>query len=54
MIHRYREQTSGYQWGEPKGDGQCREGACELQTIRCKISCKETWIHLKHGECFKW
>ena len=23
-MHRYREQTSGYQWGKGKGDGQDR------------------------------
>ena len=22
QTHRYREQTSGYQWGEGRGDGQ--------------------------------
>ena len=24
QIHRYREQTSGYQWGEERGEGQDR------------------------------
>ena len=24
QTHRYREQTSGYQWGEGSGEGQCR------------------------------
>ena len=24
QAHRYREQTSGYQWGEERGDGQDR------------------------------
>ena len=24
QTHRYREQTSGYQWGEGKGEGQNR------------------------------
>ena len=24
-THRYREQTSGYQWGEGKGEGKVRE-----------------------------
>ena len=24
QMHRYREQTSGYQWGKGKGDGQDR------------------------------
>ena len=24
QTHRYREQTSGYQWGEEKGEGQDR------------------------------
>ena len=25
QIHRYREQTSGYQWEEGRGEGQYRE-----------------------------
>ena len=25
QIHRYREQTSGYQWAEGRGEGQDRE-----------------------------
>ena len=24
QIHRYREQTSGYQWGDGKGEGRHR------------------------------
>ena len=24
QTHRYREQTSGYQWGEERGEGQYR------------------------------
>ena len=24
QTHRYREQTSGYQWGEGRGEGQYR------------------------------
>ena len=26
QIHRYREQTSGYQWGEERGEGKYRGG----------------------------
>ena len=26
-THRYREQTSGYQWGEGRGEGQDRDRA---------------------------
>ena len=26
QTHRYREQTSGYQWGEGKGEGRDGEG----------------------------
>ena len=26
QIHRYREQTSGYQWGEGRGEGHYRGG----------------------------
>ena len=26
QTHRYREQTSGYQWGEARGEGQNRFG----------------------------
>ena len=33
--HRYREQTSAYQWGEEGGNIGVAEG--EVQTIGCKI-----------------
>ena len=40
-THRYREQTSGYYWGEGSGEGQYRVGDEEIQTIRYKISYKD-------------
>ena len=38
QTHRYREQTSGYQWGE--GRGRCKIGVrdYEVQTIMYKIN----------------
>ena len=33
QTHRYRELTSGYQWGEGMGEGQYRVGDLEVQTI---------------------
>ena len=41
QIHRYREQTSGYQWGEGRGEGQIGVGDSEVQTIRYKRSYKD-------------
>ena len=39
QIHRYREQTSGYQWGEGKGRGNIgvggRQDIMELYEIMC-------------------
>ena len=39
QIHRYREQTSGYQWGEGKGRGNIgvggRKDIMELYEIMC-------------------
>ena len=35
QTHRYREQTSGYQWGGVTGAIQGWEG--EVQTTECKI-----------------
>ena len=37
QTHRYREQTSGYQWGEGRGEGQYRDGGWEVQAIGYKI-----------------
>lgn len=31
-CHRYREQTSGHQWGEERGEGHCR-GKGKKRTI---------------------
>ena len=30
QTHRYREQTSGYQWGEERAEGEDGEGGCLL------------------------
>ena len=39
-THRYREQTSVYQWGEESWEGQYRSRGEGVQTIRYKISYK--------------
>ena len=36
QTHRYREQTSGYQWGEIAGRVNIGVGEWERQTIECK------------------
>ena len=36
QTHRYREQTSSYQWGE-QGRGNIGVGEWEVQIIGCKI-----------------
>ena len=36
QAHRYREQTSGYQWGEGRSKGQDR--SYEVQTTMYKIN----------------
>ena len=41
LTHRYREQTSGCQWGAGRGRGNIGDGEWELQTIRFKISYKD-------------
>jgi len=38
-THRYREQISGYQWGE--GKGNIGVGDEEVQTVTYKISYKD-------------
>ena len=38
QTHRYREQCSGYQWGDEKGRGSTEVGEQEIQAIRYKIS----------------
>ena len=40
QTHRYKEQTSGYQWGEGRGEGQYR-GRGVRGTIMCKITYKD-------------
>ena len=40
QTHKYRGQTSGYQWGEGKGEGQHGGGDEEAQTITYKIGYK--------------
>ena len=41
QTSRYREQTSGYQWGEKRGRGNIGVRNYEVQTIRHKISYKD-------------
>ena len=36
QIHRYREQTTGYQWGKGLGEGQNRERGSEVQITMYK------------------
>ena len=38
QAHRYREQTSGYQWGDGSGEGQDSGRGLEMQTVLYKIS----------------
>ena len=38
QSHRYREQTSSYQWGEERGKGNIGVGDQEVQVITYKIS----------------
>ena len=38
---RYRERSSGYQWGEGRREGQYRDGDSEIQTIMYKTSHKD-------------
>ena len=40
-THRYREQTSGYQWGEGRGRGNIGVRNGKVQTIRYKITYKD-------------
>ena len=41
QTHRFREQTSSYQWGERRGRGRIGVGGKDVQTIRFKISYKD-------------
>ena len=43
----YREQTSGYQWGEGKEEGQHRVGIEEVQAIRYKIDYKDILYNME-------
>ena len=36
QTHRYRKQTSGYQWGEGKREGQIRGMGLTDTNTRCK------------------
>ena len=38
QTHRYREKTSGYQWGDGCGEGQDSGRGLEIQTVLYKIS----------------
>ena len=41
LTHRYREQTSGYQWGEGSGEGQYSGRGLRGINFRYKISYKD-------------
>ena len=41
QTRKYREQTSGYQWGEEMRSGNIGVGDLEVQTIMYKISYKD-------------
>ena len=47
QTHRYKEQTSGYPWGEGKG-GQNNDGHLRDKTTMCKIHKLQRYIVL-HG-----
>ena len=49
QAHRYREQTSGYQWGEGRRRGKIAIWNKEIQTTMCKID-KPTKTYLQHKE----
>ena len=41
QTHRYREEISGYQWGEGKDEGRYRSKLLKVQTVLYKISYKD-------------
>ena len=47
QIHRYREQTSGYQWGEGRREGQDR--GMGLRDTNCYVDKQQGYI-VQHRE----
>ena len=41
QIHRYREQTNNFQWGEEEGKGNIRVWEQDVLTVRYKTSYKD-------------
>ena len=60
QTHRYREQTSGQQWGEEAGRGKVGGGDQEVQTTMYKINKLKGYIaqHREYSQYnnnkFKW
>ena len=48
LTHRYREQTSDYQWGEGTGKGGKRAGKYKIQTLMYKISYKDVLYNTRN------
>ena len=44
QTHRYREQTTGYQWGERRGRGNIRVGGKERVTHSSTLAWKIPWM----------
>ena len=55
QTHRYREQTSGYQWGEGRGKGQYRDKGFLKRVIMglYEIMCMKHLEIVKHLEFLK-
>ena len=53
VTHTYREPTSGYQWGEGRGEGTTGVGEQVVQTIKYKISCKDILYNMGNIANFK-
>ena len=48
LTHRYREQTSDYQWGDGTGKGGKRAGKYKIQTLMYKISYKDVLYNTRN------
>ena len=48
QTHRYREQTSGYQWGEGRGWGNLRVEDKKAQPIRYKKNYKDILYNTRY------
>ena len=49
QTHRYTEQTSGYQWGEGRGEGQDKDRGLKVHTTMYKINKLQEYI-VQHRE----